>query len=418
MPVEPLFQQGGALRHALAEQQRKLLAEVDAAPEDHLLHVDEEAWVTALVDRWRVDIPEIHADQMWMDPARETKVDVSRDQMRFIVDRNRPAWYPGYRVVIHVPVTGDVGVLTLQASQFSLNPPWAEVGKGELLDIVEYPHDSPVDIKTRAEALVQKVDQHLSWSRLDIEQFNRELNQVARAGISLRKERIRRHYEHLKETGLPIGQPETSSKTYIADAIVRRPAPKLPTIPDSRPMALEPVLADDVYEHILRIIRSVGRDMERSPLAYAGMSEESRRQTILMALNTHYRGQTTAEAFNFTGKTDLLVRHEGQNLFVGECKYWSGTKELLAAVDQLFGYRVWRDTKLALIVFVRQRDLTSIINKARDALETHPEFVRWQVAETQTELRSIVSWPGDNQRRGDLTIFLVHVPSSTGFKAE
>ena len=75
------------------------------------------------------------------------------------------------------------------------------------------------------------------------------------------------------------------------------------------------------------------------------------------------------------------MRHEGQNLFVGECKYWSGTKELLAAVDQLFGYRVWRDTKLALIVFVRQRDLTSIINKARDALETHPEFVRWQVAE-------------------------------------
>jgi hypothetical protein len=38
--------------------------------------------------------------------------------------------------------------------------------------------------------------------------------------------------------------------------------------------------------------------MERSPKTYAAMGEEDRRQTIVLALNTHYRGQTTAEAFN------------------------------------------------------------------------------------------------------------------------
>ena len=110
-------------------------------------------------------------------------------------------------------------------------------------------------------------------------------------------------------------------KTYIADAVVRRPAPVLPTTPDTRPMALEPVLGDEVFEQILGIIRSAGRDMERSRGTYAGTGEEDRRQTILLPLNTRYRGQTTAEAFNVVGKTDLLVRYEGQNLFVGECRF-------------------------------------------------------------------------------------------------
>jgi hypothetical protein len=53
--------------------------------------------------------------------------------------------------------------------------------------------------------------------------------------------------------------------------------------------------------------------MERSPETFRAMNEEDLRQTILLSLNSHYRGQTTAEAFNRAEKTDLLVRHEGQN---------------------------------------------------------------------------------------------------------
>lgn len=183
----------------------------------------------------------------------------------------------------------------------------------EILDVIEYPHDSPVDIKARADQLAQKLAQHLAWSRADIEQHNSGLEQTAREAINGRRDRVQRNYEHVAATGLPMGPQTDSAETYIADAIVRRPAPVLPTTPDDRPMALEPVLADAVNEHVLGVIRSVGRDMERSPKTYAGTGEEDRRQTLLLALNTHYRGQTTAEAFNASGKTDLLVRHEGQN---------------------------------------------------------------------------------------------------------
>ena len=176
-------------------------------------------------------------------------------------------------------------------------------------------------------------------------------------------------------------------------------------------MALEPVLSNDVFEHVLGVIRSIGRDMERSPKTYAGMGEEDRRQVLLVALNTHYRGQTTAEAVNVAGKTDLLLRHEGQSLFIGQCKFWTGARGFLDTVDQLFRYRAWRDSKLAIVMFVRERDLSGIVDKARDALQDDDQFVEWRQPATETELRCITRWPGDDRRHADLNIFFVHTPS-------
>lgn len=410
MAITLLFN-NGQLDDALKEQARKLVEEVEAAPEDHVLHVDEDQWREALVERWRVDAPQLQTDEVWMDPAQEIKVDVSRDWGRAISDPSRPFWYPGYRVTVHVPFSGDSQVFKLRASQFSFNPPRGDARAGELLDVIEYPHDAPVDIKARTNLLVESVEQHLSWSQQDIARFNLELSTTALSAISARRQRLRTNYEQLQATGLPMRRPgHEVAKTYIADAIIRRPAPVLPAMPPSIPVALEPVLADKVFEHILGIIRSAGRDMERSPKAYARMGEEDRRQMLLLALNTHYRGQAAAEAFNFTGKTDLLIRHEGQNLFIGECKVWSGPKGLLETIGQLFGYRAWRDTKLAIIMFVKAKDLTSIVAKARGALATHPNFIEWTTAATETELRCTVSWPGDNRRHADLAVSLIHTP--------
>ena len=164
---------------------------------------------------------------------------------------------------------------------------------------------------------------------------------------------------------------------------MRRPAPVLQTTPAAEPSRVEPVLADEVFEHILEVIRLQAVGIERSPQTCAGMGEEALRTVVLDALNTHYRGQGTAEAFNVAGKTDILIRHEGNNLFIGECKFWSGVKGFVAAIDQLFGYTAWRDTKLALIMFVRERDLTAIIDKAREALAEHDQFVAWRCRRTR-----------------------------------
>jgi hypothetical protein len=401
----------GDLGAALEEHGRGVVREIESVDEAHLMQVDEEQWVEALVDRYQVALPQLDGRSAWMDEPQPAQVDVSWDHFRRAIDDpSQPTYVPGHRTVVHIPFTGDKAIFHLRASRFSSNPPRADVAAGELRLVVEYPDDAPADINAKTQQLISSVERHLGFARNDIEQFNSGLASQARAAIAARRERVRRHTEHLAATGLPIGPSGARSKTYIAKSIVRRPAPVLPATPSQQPISLEPVLADEVYDHILSVIRMSALGMERSPKTYRGMGEEARRQVILDALNTHYRGEGTAEAFNVSGKTDILVRHEGSNLFIGECKFWTGAKGFTETIDQLFGYRAWRDTKLAILMFVRERQLTSIIERGHGALSQHPQFVHWQQAANETELRATVSWTGDHRRHADLNVFFISTP--------
>jgi hypothetical protein len=406
---EELFSRG-SLRDTLESASERVAEDVDQLPEDHLLHADVEELVAALIERRGMRTPKL--GEPWMDEPQEVSVDVSGDFNRFIRDP-RYARIAGYRVVVHIPFNGDGAIFLLRPSTYTNTAPIARVEMREIHHVIEYPHDRQIDIKASTDQLIREINEYLKWSGTDISQYNVNIGSKARAAIQSRRERIKRHHEHLATTGLPMRSPGSSSKTYIPDVIVRRPAPSLPTNTGSTPIALEPVLGDEVFAHILGVIRSVGLDMERSPKTYAAMGEEDLRQVLLAALNPSYRGQTTAEAFNFQGKTDLLIRHEGSNLFIAECKFWNGPKGFFETIDQLFGYAAWRDTKLAVIMFVREKGLTSVIEKAKEALLKHAQFVDLAQAASETELRAKMSWPGDERRHADLNIFFIQIPTET-----
>lgn len=399
--------QDGELREALEGHARSMDKEIAEAPEDHLMQAEEESWVDALLQRYSVDAPQLLTDKWWMDPPAEVKVDVRYDRSRDIRDPSRPALVNGIRHVIHVPFTGEADVFRFTPSTRDYNSPSAIVRHGEVVLAVEYPADAPKDFRSDAQGVIDKINKYLAWARADAEQFNQALAQRARQAIQTRKQRVKEAYDRAQGAGIPMRRPDESPKTYIADVLVRRPSPSIPPADLSVRIALEPVLSDEVFQHILSVLRATGEAMERTPKTYAGMGEEDRRQVLLTALNPHYRGQTTAEAFNVSGKTDLLVRHpEGKNLFIGECKFWEGVKGFSETVDQLFGYAGWRDTKLAVVMFVREKGLTDVIEKARDALADHEQFVEWGEAAEEAELRATMRWPGDEQRHADLNVFL------------
>jgi hypothetical protein len=401
-----LFEEGH-LPSSLEQQAQGVLQEIERVPEDHVLQADEIEWANALAERWTIETPVLSND-VWMDKPEPVQVDVSGDAMRATF--SVPAYMPGHRTVVHIPFTGEKHIFRLRPSQFTTTAPVAEVGDGELRRVFEYPDDRIPDIKGQTDGLIREVERYLEWARNDVEYYNSGLLNQAQMAIRNRRQRIEHHRDQLAATGLPVGPPRAGSTTYIADVIVRRPAPVLPSMPQGQPMELEPVLADEIYEHILSDIREHTVAMERNPKTYAAMGEEDRRNVILDALNPHYRNGT-AEAFNVGGKTDMLIRLEGRNLFIGECKFWSGAKGFTETLDQLFGYQAWRDIKLAVLMFVRQRDLTAIIEKARAALAEHPQFVKWQDATTETELRATVSWLGDDRRHATLNVFFISTPT-------
>ena len=119
-------------------------------------------------------------------------------------------------------------------------------------------------------------------------------------------------------------------------------------------------MLDDFYDHVLRVTRSLGRAVERTPAPYESADEETLRDALLPMLNSHYEGQAGGETFNASGKTDVLIRVDDRNVFIGECKWWGGAKAMERALEQLFSYATWRDTKLALIFFVDRKDPSAV----------------------------------------------------------
>lgn len=106
------------------------------------------------------------------------------------------------------------------------------------------------------------------------------------------------------------------------------------------------------------------------------LNEEEIRDILLVGLNSQFEGGAGGELFNGEGKTDILIRVDDRNIFIGECKVWSGPKTMDDALDQLFRYLVWRDTKAAILLFIRRQDVTAIIDKAIAKIEAHPNYKR------------------------------------------
>jgi hypothetical protein len=138
----------------------------------------------------------------------------------------------------------------------------------------------------------------------------------------------------------------------------------------------EPVLPEAQYEQALNVLRNARNALERSPSMTASLDEEKIRDLLLMSLNAQFEGAAAGEVFNAAGKTDILIRVEDRNVFIAECKIWRGPKTIRDALSQLLTYLTWRDTKTALLVFIRSGQPTTIIEKAAKEIEQHPNFKR------------------------------------------
>ena len=105
------------------------------------------------------------------------------------------------------------------------------------------------------------------------------------------------------------------------------------------------------------------------------MYEEDLRNVFLILLQTHFEGSATGETFNKKGKTDILLKHGSEIAFIGECKVWRGSKKYEEGVDQLLGNLTWRDSKAALLIFVRDTQVKTVLKGIRETTEHLPNFI-------------------------------------------
>ena len=151
--------------------------------------------------------------------------------------------------------------------------------------------------------------------------------------------------------------------------------------------------------------------MERSPRAFRKMNEEDLRTHFLVQLNGQYEGQATGETFNYEGKTDILIREDDRNIFIAECKFWTGPAGLTKALDQLLSYASWRDTKTALLIFSRGRNTSTVLEGVPKTVIEHPNYKAEREANSETEFRYIFGHRDDTNREVIVTILVFDVPT-------
>jgi hypothetical protein len=258
------------------------------------------------------------------------------------------------------------------------------------------------------ESQVALIEKSLASFRADAERFRQDLPGALRPVLQRRHQTAEAEAQTAAGLRYPIkpnpNAPPPSTVPPIRKNITPAPIP--------RASSPDPTLQDEHYRNTLSICENMARVMERSPSAFEKIGEEDLRWHFIMQLNAQYDG-VSGEAFNYQGKTDILVRTGNHNIFIAECKYWSGAKGLTDTLDQLFKYVTWRDTKTAIIKFVNRKDFTAIVEEATRTMATHPRLSGQPKREGDTRFRYILKHPDDPQRLITMTMLLFHIPKLT-----
>ncbi len=369
---ERLFTSGDMLGTLRAQQESARQAVYDWNA-DELLATAEADIIEYVVAKYSIPCPVLHRDQIEQLPVSED-TGTARDAFSGMTYQRRVT-----KIVIAVPFDGEEDVFKLRPSQFGLSTPAAEIRKGELRLSWASDQGTRADVDSEKvrryfDGQLDRIEQLLGWARADVERYNRDLRVQVRSAVAERRAKLLADRQLEAGIGFPVRQRADASQFSVPVSRRKIDAPRRPTA--SGPFQPEPVLPEAQYEQALAVLRNARNALERTPSMTANLDEEKIRDLLLVLLNAQFEGAAAGEVFNAAGKTDILIRDGDRNVFIAECKIWKGPKTIRDALGQLLSYLTWRDTKAALLLFIRTGEPTTIITKSIAEIEGHASYKR------------------------------------------
>lgn len=383
--------------------------EVESWERNRVLAASEPDLIAYLVEKYTLDPPRLLRDQIHIESEGETKIDVSRRWDYGAFDSEGPHHVPGSYVTIAIPFEGDPDLFQFQANIFSASPPRGHVSGSRLLITFQDVKLDAQHIRQEIERTADRIEEYLRWTKNDCDQWNGRVQAIAERAVRNRKQRLLEQSNMVSALGLPMKRRHDAVSTISVPVSRRKRPVALPPTPKEA-FKPEPALPDAEYDFILAVIDRLAQAIERSPSTFIHMKEEQIRDMILVNLNGHYEGDATGETFNAEGKTDILIRADGRNVFIAECKIWEGSKGLLAAIDQILGYLTWRDTKAALLIFSKNADFTNVLAGVGSTVPQHPNFKREIKKVSDTNVRYVFRQKADPDRDTYLAVLAFNMP--------
>jgi len=346
------------------------------------------------------------------DPIPSKPIESTRDSINFY---NEPYKQKVFEIKVEIPFDGNYELFYCCPSSTSLiiyidksvRVSVSNINANiilEKLDADKY--------QNQVNKIISDLSSNIPAINAEVEDWNNQLENLIIHLIEKRRGIISEKLDFMEKIGLNVNP--KSNDYMIPPPIAKKTIPiPVSETKNNAKMEVLPILQEEVYKDIKEVLYNVGKAIERKPALYIDKYEEDIRDIFLLFLETRYESTSgVGEAFNKKGKTDILLKYaiDGTNLFVAECKYWKGQKKLLEAIDQLLGYLTHRDSKTALMIFVDQKDLTSIIETIKNEIPSHHQFKRFVKDNYETSMSYEFTLPSDNRKIIQIEVMLFHFP--------
>lgn len=211
----------------------------------------------------------------------------------------------------------------------------------------------------------------------------------------------------------------TNANQYLTPQPIRKKI--IPKINEFKTVQLH----DEVYNDIILTLKNVGRAIESKRRIYLDAYEKKTtllkndaedffRDIFLLFLETRYEGVTaTGETFNKAGKTDIILKNASDscNIFIAECKIWKGPQyTCIDAIEQLLSYITVRETKTALLIFVKELEILDKITTFESTIEKQKYFLRRIKKDDDFTISYELKHPEDCNILVKLEVLFFHFP--------
>lgn len=383
--------------------------EIESLDNEYVLKSSQTELEQYFIEKVLIDPLVLHTNERYIKNRSGTQLDVSHDFRRAIFPGEK-AVVEGTKIDIAIPFEGDPMLWRIRASTFSMGGyPEINIRDNEVIFSISFPDDSVESDRLLADidSITKSLEGAVGHLKRDVDNHNNLAPNTIRQALVRKRKLAQSATGAIVDLGIPIKR-SNAEPTFTIPAKRRERPAKLPTIATGK-YEPEPILDEKEYQHILGILRSMSLVIERNPFSFASLDEEAIRDHFLIQLNGHYEGGATGETFNASGKTDILIREGNKNVFIAECKFWRGQQAFGEAIEQLFGYLTWRDSKCALLVFNKTKDSTAVRQKIHEVMESRVEHRKTVSYQPNGDSRYVMVKETDPDREIIVTIQLYDI---------
>jgi hypothetical protein len=383
-----------------------IVKEIQSKGKDYILKVDEQEFIEYLHQKYLLEPLQIFDETESFGTPR-----ISNERINNEVYGRSSYEVDVYSFTIRYKYTGSEELFRVHSNPWTMTS--YDINVDSRTQTVSFSFkiykQDPEEFKRTKSQCYRDAFANLNNINKNVADFNRNLKDAIIRAFQREKDKYLKENDFFAAINVKVN-PDTKS-VFTAPTITKKVIPQ-PTVSKNKEFSSEPMMSTEMYNDVLKVIYDSGKNMEKKPALYIGKDEEGLRDQFLFVLETRYEGTTaTGETFNRSGKTDIILKYakDASNLFVAECKFWHGASEFLAAISQLFDrYLTWRDSKAALLMFVKNKDFSNVLATIKKEVKGHTLFIKESGSRGDTSFSYIFCLPQDKDKHVLFEIMAFH----------